>query len=254
MQKIKFYTAFGLLLFSFLAMAPAFQAETGQVNESMSGGFTSFLTHPVVVTILLSIAVLGLLLELFTPGVSFPGLVGLTAMLLFFYGHWAEGTVGYDSIILLLVGFGFLFIEFFLPGGVAGFIGLCAILFSILLAGGDLRITGLAILIALIVASAGMVIIVKFFGKRLQLFKKVILTDATDTKSGYVSTANRPELIGQTAVTMTALRPAGTIKLLDERIDAVSEGRFIGAGKDVKIIKVEGSRIVVRELEKEGEE
>ena len=106
----------------------------------------------------------------------------------------------------------------------------------------------------MIVATVGMVIVVKFFGKRLDLFKRIILTDATDTEHGYVSTTNRPELVGKIAHSVTALRPSGTIRLDDERIDAVSEGRFIDNGKDVKIIKVEGSRIVVRELEKQEEE
>lgn len=250
LRKAKVYTASVILLFSLLSLSPDIQAETGASGEGISG----FLIHPVIVTILLSIAMLGLLLELFTPGLTFPGIAGLGALGLFFISHWMEGLVGFDSIILLIIGFGFFFAEIFLPGGIAAFLGLAAILLSVLLTGSDLRTTGIAILIALMVASAGMVILVKFFGKRLQLFSKVILTDSTDTKSGYVSTVNRFELIGQTAVTMNALRPSGTIKLSDERIDAVSEGRYIEAGKDVKIIKVEGSRIVVRELEKEEEE
>jgi len=149
---------------------------------------------------------------------------------------------------------GLLLIELLLSFGVAGFLGLMAILGSVLLAGGSLQSMSISILIALIAASAGMVIMVKFFGKRLHLFKRIILTDATDTASGYVSAVNRPELVGQIAVTATALRPSGTIRLGDERIDAVSEGRYIDKGKSVKIIKVEGSRIVVRELEKQEEE
>jgi membrane-bound serine protease (ClpP class) len=59
-------------------------------------------------------------------------------------------------------------------------------------------------------------------------------------------------------MTLTALRPAGTIVLDDERIDVVSEGSFIGKDKRVKIVKSEGARIVVREitepLSKEEEE
>ncbi|MDQ0430009.1 membrane-bound serine protease (ClpP class) [Planomicrobium stackebrandtii] len=224
------------------------------IDETFSESLARFLTNPIVVPILLSFAGLGLLLELFTPGVGIPGLVGLTFLLLFFYGHLVAGLAGYESIILLVIGFGLLVAEFIIPGGVAGFLGIAAILGSILLAGGDLKSTAIAVLIAMIVATVGMVIVVKFFGKRLDLFKRIILTDATDTEHGYVSTTNRPELVGKIALTVTALRPSGTIKLDDERIDAVSEGRFIDGGKNVKIIKVEGSRIVVRELEKQEEE
>lgn len=237
-----------------LALKGFEDATVVMVDETFSESLARFLTNPIVVPILLSFAGLGLLLELFTPGVGIPGLVGLTFLMLFFYGHLVAGLAGYESIILLVIGFGLLVAEFIIPGGVAGFLGIAAILGSVLLAGGDLRSTAIAVLIAMIVATVGMVIVVKFFGKRLDLFKRIILTDATDTEHGYVSTTNRPELVGKIALTVTALRPSGTIKLDDERIDAVSEGRFIDGGKDVKIIKVEGSRIVVRELEKLEEE
>ncbi|MBD8015738.1 nodulation protein NfeD [Microbacterium sp. APC 3898] len=237
-----------------LALKGYENASVVTVDETFSESLARFLTNPIVVPILLSIAGLGLLLELFTPGVGIPGIIGLSSLLLFFYGHLVAGLAGYESIILLVIGFGLLVAEFIIPGGVAGFLGIAAILGSILLAGGDLKSTAIAVLIAMIVATVGMVIVVKFFGKRLDLFKRIILTDATDTESGYVSTTNRPELVGKIARTVTALRPSGTIKLDDERIDAVSEGRFIDNGKDVKIIKVEGSRIVVRELEKQEEE
>lgn len=237
-----------------LALKGYENASVVTVDETFSESLARFLTNPIVVPILLSIAGLGLLLELFTPGVGIPGIIGLSSLLLFFYGHLVAGLAGYESIILLVIGFGLLVAEFIIPGGVAGFLGIAAILGSILLAGGNLKSTAIAVLIAMIVATVGMVIVVKFFGKRLDLFKRIILTDATDTESGYVSTTNRPELVGKIARTVTALRPSGTIKLDDERIDAVSEGRFIDNGKDVKIIKVEGSRIVVRELEKQEEE
>ncbi len=48
---------------------------------------------------------------------------------------------------------------------------------------------------------------------------------------------------------MTDLRPAGIITLDNERIDAVSDGAFILRNKEVKILEVEGSRVVVREIE-----
>ncbi|RLQ92064.1 nodulation protein NfeD [Planomicrobium sp. Y74] len=237
-----------------LEMTGMANSELVYINETFSENLARFLTNPVVVPILLSVAMLGLLLELFTPGIGVPAFIGLTSLMLFFYGHLVAGLAGYESIILLIIGLGLMILEFFVPGGVAGILGIAAVLGSILLAGGDLQTTAVAVLIAMIVATSGMVIIVKFFGKRLQLFNRIILSDSTDTKSGYVSTANRPELIGQMAVTATELRPSGTIVFGDERIDAVSEGRYIGRGKDVKIIKVEGSRIVVRELEKKEEE
>lgn len=80
----------------------------------------------------------------------------------------------------------------------------------------------------------------------------MVLMDATDTESGYVSNVNRVELLGKVAKTTTPLRPAGTIELDGERIDVVSQGSYIDRGKDVIIVKVEGSRIVVRETDEKG--
>ena len=55
----------------------------------------------------------------------------------------------------------------------------------------------ISVLIAVAIALIGMVIIMKFFGKKLHLLNKVVLMDATDTESGYVSNVNRLELLGR---------------------------------------------------------
>jgi len=82
----------------------------------------------------------------------------------------------------------------------------------------------------------------------MKFFKKIVLRDSTSTEEGYVSNKTRNDLVGKTGVTMTALRPSGTVVIGDERIDVVSEGNFIGKDVKVKIVKAEGSRIVVREF------
>lgn len=112
----------------------------------------------------------------------------------------------------------------------------------------------MAIVIALVVAIIGMVVLMKFFGKKMHVLNKLVLMDATTTEEGYVSNVNRTELLGKVGVTITPLRPAGTIRFVNERIDVVSEGGYVDVGKNVEVIKVEGSRIVVRQTEKEMEE
>jgi membrane-bound serine protease (ClpP class) len=119
---------------------------------------------------------------------------------------------------------------------------------SIMLAGGNLMQMGISILIALLIAVIAMILLVKVFGKKMKLFNKIILKDSTNTESGYVSNANRLELIGKVGTAKTPLRPSGTILIEDERIDAVTEGGYIQVNQNVKVVKVEGSRIVVREL------
>lgn len=229
------------------------EAKVTSLNETFAEKVARFVTNPIIVPILLSIASLGLIVELYSPGFGVAGTMGLSALGFFFFGHLVAGLAGYESIILFMIGVAFIIAELFLPGAIAGIIGLALIIGSILLAGGNVVHMGISVLIALIVAIVGMVIIMKFFGKNIKFFDKIILTDATDTEHGYVSNVNRYELVGRIAVSMTPLRPSGTIMLDGERIDAVTEGGYIDSKKAVKIIKVEGSRTVVREV-KEGEE
>ncbi|MFJ7826834.1 nodulation protein NfeD [Psychrobacillus sp. NPDC096623] len=222
-------------------------AKVVETEETFMESLARFITNPIVVPILLSIASLGLIVELYSPGFGVAGTMGLISLVLFFFGHLVAGLAGYETVIIFIIGILLIIAEFFLPGGISGILGAAAIIVSIVLAGGDIEQMIIAVIIALSVAIVGMVIIMKFFGKGLKVLNKVILSDATTTEKGYVSNKNRVELVGKLAVTMTPLRPSGTIRIDNERIDAVSDGSFIGKDKQVKIIKVEGSRIVVRE-------
>lgn len=58
------------------------------------------------------------------------------------------------------------------------------------------------------------------------------------------------ELIGKEGTALTYLRPSGTAIFDEERLDVVSEGSFIAQGSTIKVVKVEGSRLVVREIKK----
>ncbi|WP_432355207.1 NfeD family protein [Sporosarcina sp. A2] len=224
-------------------------------DPTFSEQIARFITNPVVVPILLSVAGLGLIVELYSPGFGVAGTMGVSALLLFFYGHLIAGLAGYEAILLFLLGAGLIVAELFLPHGIAGVAGAVAVTGSIIMAGANPAYMAISVLIALIIATTGMVVIMKFFGKKLHLLNRMILMDATDTESGYVSNVNRIDWLGKTAVTLTPLRPSGAIVMDGERIDVVSEGNYIDKGKHVKIVKVEGSRTVVRELqEMEGNE
>ncbi|WP_107838034.1 NfeD family protein [Metasolibacillus meyeri] len=219
------------------------------MEPTVAEQITRIVTNPIVIPILLSIASLGLVIELYSPGFGVSGIMGLSALGLFFFGHLIAGFAGYESILLLLIGIILIIAEFFVPGGIVGIIGGVLIVLSLLLAGADFVQMGYSILIAMLIAVIGMVILMKFFGKKLHMFNKLVLKDATTTEEGYVSNVNRLELIGKKGKTVTPFRPAGVVFIDGERVDAVSDGSYIDAGKQVEIIKVEGSRIVVRAIE-----
>lgn len=222
-------------------------AKVIEMKETATENIARFITNPIVVPILLSIAGLGLVVELYSPGFGVPGTMAISALLLFFYGHLIAGFAGYEAILLFAIGAVLLIAELFISGGIAGIIGLIAVVGSIILAGANPMYMATSVLIAVAIATVGAVILIKFFGKKLHLLNRFVLMDATDTESGYVSNEKRSDLIGQVGTTLTPLRPSGTVDLNGTRIDVVSEGGYIDNGQQVVIVKTEGSWIVVRE-------
>jgi len=219
-----------------------------KAEESLAEKIARFITNPVVVPILLSIGSLGLVVELYSPGFGVPGFMGISALLLFFYGHLVAGLAGMEAIILFILGVIFLIAELFVPGGILGILGFASVIGSLYVASGNFVHMTISLLISFAVAFAASILLVKVFGKRMNIFKKLILRDSTNTESGYVSNVSRRELVGAEGIALTTLRPSGTAVINDERLDVVTEGGYIIKGQKVKVIKVEGSRIVVREL------
>jgi membrane-bound serine protease (ClpP class) len=215
-------------------------------EQTFFQSFIDFLIHPIVIPILLTIGFLGLVVELFTPRIGLPGIVGASAFLLYFYAHIVSGLTGIGTFFLFVIGIVLILLELVLPGGIIGIFGFAAVLASFFLSGEDFVHIGISLLIAFTISILACVVMIKVFDKKMKFFKKLILTDSTSTESGYVSNKNRTELIGIKGVTLTDLRPSGTVIVGDERIDVVTEGGFITKGTPVKFIKVEGSRIVVR--------
>lgn len=233
-----------VLSFPFHVSALSNNHEPGQ---TFFQSFIDFLIHPIVIPILLTIGFLGLVVELFTPRIGFAGIIGVSAFLLYFYAHIVSGLTGIGTFFLFAIGIVLILLELVLPGGIIGVFGFAAILASFFLSGENFVHIGISLLIAFSISILACVVMIKVFDKNMKFFKRLILKDSTSTESGYVSNKNRTELIGVKGVTLTDLRPSGTVIVGDERIDVVSEGGFITKDTPVKFIKVEGSRIVVRE-------
>ncbi|MBO0996529.1 nodulation protein NfeD [Bacillus sp. SD075] len=223
-------------------------ADIRSIEESFPEKLARFLTNPIVVPILLTIAGIGIVMELFSPGFGIPGVIGITSLVLFFYGHLVAGITGYESLAMFIIGVILVLVEFFIPGGIIGLLGFTAIVGSLFLATGDPVHMTISLLIAVTVSILVFILLVKVFGKQMKFFRKMILTDATKTEQGYVSNPNRLDLLGVEGKALTDLRPSGTALVKEERVDVVTEGSFISKGSPITIVKVEGSRVVVREI------
>jgi len=141
-----------------------------------------------------------------------------------------------------VVGAVLLLLETILPGLVAGFIGLSCLLAGIVLSYSrfDSRTANLILVAVLLVLVGGFASWMKFFPDsrlgRVFVSKRVV---------GNID-AEQPELLHQSGVAHTPLRPSGTAVINGRRVDVVTEGPFIERGARVKVVAVEGVRVVVR--------
>ena len=77
---------------------------------------------------------------------------------------------------------------------------------------------------------------------------KLVLNDTESNEAGYRSTEDLDVFLGKEGVTTTVLRPTGMAEFDGVRLNVVSEGEFIQSGTRVQIVRVEGSRILVRTI------
>ncbi len=216
-----------------------------------------FLTNPVVSPLLLSLGVLALLAEIKAGAHGIGLLVGFVSLGLFFGSSLVLGLAGLEEVILLGLGVIAVAVEvFLLPGfGIAGVLGALLIGAAVVLAmlgnfpsGGDvmqaLAVLGASVFITLAIAYAWL--------RHLPnsgRFTGLIHQGRAHAAEGYISALPRPELVGQAGVAVTDLRPAGVATVSGEKVDVVTEGEYIKAGARIEVMRAEGYRHVVRQVQ-----
>ncbi len=214
-----------------------------------------FVTNPVVTVLLLSVGLVALVGEALVPGFGLSGTLGVLSLGIFFSAYLWQGYAGLGLLALFLAGILLIVIEvFFIPGfGITGAGGLAAMLTSLYFFFPE-RALALRIIVAVLVLSVlGVFLLIKIFGAS-GLWKKISLESSETVEEGYVSRAEKKELQGEVGRALTPLRPSGIAELEGRRVDVVTEGDFIEKGAEIEVLSSKGSRVVVRELNKEEEE
>jgi membrane-bound serine protease (ClpP class) len=67
--------------------------------------------------------------------------------------------------------------------------------------------------------------------------------------AGFITAPARPELVGKDGTAITDLRPSGTARIGEERIDVVTEGEYVAQGSRVQVVRSDGYRHVVRRVD-----
>jgi membrane-bound serine protease (ClpP class) len=229
--------------------------EVRRASPNWAENLVRFLTHPIVSSLLITIGMLGIILEIRTPGFGVPGILGIGSIALFFWGHWLVQLAGSEEMLLVGSGLVLLAAEFLLiPGfGVAGVLGIAALLsgLSLSLIGGGatwdfiLKAVG-QVVFSLLLALVGSLVLLRFL-PRLPFGRRLILETGLAAGEGYASAPDTDkQWLGKDGLAVSPLRPSGIADIAGERLDVVSDGEFIEAGAQVVVARVDGNRIVVR--------
>ena len=208
-------------------------AEINHIKMSWREDFLYTIADPNIAYILLSLAMLGIMAEIFNPGLIFPGIVGGICGLLAFYSLGML-PVNYAGILLIVLAFGLFIAEvftttfgLFTAGGLTSLIIGSLILFK----GGPpyMQVSiPLIIIVALVIGA--------FFA---------FVVNRVIRAHRHQATTGREELVGKTAIVKVALKPEGTVFFKGERWTAISEKGRVEPGEEVIITKVDGLTLYV---------
>jgi len=213
------------------------------------------LTSPLVAAILLAVGVIGILVELFTPGVGIPGAIGILALLLFFSGAFIATPAGLFDLVLVIAGIILIVVELLLlPGfGIAGILGLGALLFALfrIFQEGAVYMLGYTVVFGGLLLALAFWLVPNFrLGRALMLATRLKTEiGSAVTGSGTKPTTGLNHLLGQQGIAISDLRPAGVARFGRQRVDVVTEGDFIISGTVIEVLSVEGNRVTVRAVE-----
>ena len=231
-------------------------AQVRKIAATLADRVVFFITSPYISALLLSLGGLGLLIEIRTPGFGIPGFLGLLFIGLFFGGHMLNQIeVGY-AFLAFVIGLALIVVEVFvIPGfGIAGILGIILMVgsaFFVFFDTTDNVSTALLWLSISIILTSVLGIIATIFLPKSAPFQRFALSTVMSTDEGYhaAGTQDFESFIGKTGVALTPLRPAGTAKIDNKRLDVVTVGNFIPENTPIKVLEVSGSKISVEALE-----
>lgn len=236
------------------------------------------LNSPLITGLLFVVGLIALYVEFSAPGISVGGLISALCFALFFWSRFLGGTADVLEVVLFVLGVAFILIEMFvIPGfGVAGIAGVLLMMISLVLAGQDFLVpstgrqlmtfsTSLLVvtcsIAAFLFAAAFMT---RHFGA-LPIFNKLALQpprSADDDPPPEFDKDGKPVArkrspnslgvgVGDWGTTVSPLRPAGKVRFGDQFLDVLSDSSFIECNRQVRIVEVNGNRIVVRDVDED---
>ncbi|HAT73196.1 MAG TPA: serine protease [Elusimicrobia bacterium] len=230
----------------FLARADGFNAgEFGRLSaagasveylrQTRRQSFLATITDPNIAMILMSLGAAGLFIELYSPGLVLPGVVGAVSLVMAFYSFQTL-SANFAGVALILLGFVFFIAEIkVISYGLLALAGAASMLLGGLMLFNTPSIGGLSIsmhmLLSTVIGLIAVVAALAFVVTRAQLRKVVTGIESLKDKRGLAK---------------TALSPKGTVLVEGELWEAESGSGDIPEGAEVTVTEVEGFKLRVR--------
>ena len=156
------------------------------------------------------------------------------------------------ALLMMIAGYVLLVIEMYIPGfGIAGISGTALMVGGIILMSPTPLQALVLVMISVALLAVALTVAMRSATRGRLSRSKMVLNDAVN------QTASDDEgdlqfFLGKTGVAHTALRPAGIGEFEGVKLNVVSDGDFVEAGQPIEVIRLDGTRMVVRERKKEA--
>jgi membrane-bound serine protease (ClpP class) len=222
-----------------------------------------FLINPVISGVLIMVIIGGIYFELQSPGIGFPLAASIVAALLYFAPLYLEGMAENWELIIFIAGLVLIMVELFaIPGfGVAGVAGIIAVITGLTLSMVDNVVfedsnftgEGLGMLmrsLSLVLVSSLLGLIASLWAANKLLtttaFSNLSLKSEQQVADGFIGVETaQTDLVGESGIAHTVLRPSGRVKINDKLYDAMSEFGFIEKGDAIKVTRYETGQVYV---------
>lgn len=231
--------------------------------ESWSENLVRFLTNPIVASLLTTFGFLGILFELQSPGWGLPGTFGVVCLALSLGASYLANLASMTDLLFVLVGAVLLLVELLLiPGfGITGILGILLIfggMFALMIpdvpVGPEVysqAFTGLAI--GIVGGVIGLFLLFRLL-IRTKFWQRITSPGVQRHEEGYDTSIGLESYAGRLGQAITDLHPSGWVTVEDKRMFVVTEGEFVNKGDPVKILSVDGNRVLVRKINVEVKE
>ena len=177
-------------------------------------------------------------------------ILGIGFITLYFYAFLLEPTTFAIMLFIYFVGLLLIIIDGkIVNDGTLATIGLASMVLSVALTAPNL-FAGLYAVLGVVIGGALSFTLLKFFPRR-NMWGKIALKDRLTKEAGYSSLSKEyEELLGLDGLTITDLRPVGTIRINGKDYSALSNAEWIKKDTKVKVIEVDGTKILVKRIDK----